>query len=141
MKKLSFLLLAFALVACSSGGSNEVEKTGSAETAKDEKGNYATAEVTIKGDKIVSISLDEYKEGKSKKELGASYNMKAASSIGKEWNEQIEALEKYIVKNGIDKIELTDEGKPKNEDVLTGCTMAIDNVLLAAKGAIEAAKK
>lgn len=34
---------------------------------------------------------------KSKKELGNDYNMKPASAIGKEWFEQIDALEKYAV--------------------------------------------
>lgn len=140
MKKLCFLMLAFTLVACSSGGSNEVEKTGGGKTKEDENGNYATAEVTMKGDKITSISLDEFKEGKSKKELGDSYKMKAASSIGKEWNEQIEALEKYIVKNGIDKIQLAEDGTAKNEDVLTSCTVQIKDVMYAATIAIEAAK-
>ncbi len=140
MKKLCFLMLAFALVACSSGGSNETEKTGKAETTKDEKGNYATAEVTMKGDKITNISLDEFKEGKSKKELGATYKMKAASSIGKEWDEQIVALEKYIVKHGLDKIQLSEDGKATNEDVLTSCTMSIKDVIAAAKSAVETAK-
>ena len=34
---------------------------------------------------------------KSKKALGDSYNMKGASSIGKEWYEQVNALEKYCI--------------------------------------------
>lgn len=35
-------------------------------------------------------------EVRSKRELGDSYNMKAASAIGKEWYEQIDSLEKYL---------------------------------------------
>ena len=110
MKKLTVLLAAlFMLTAC---GSSEEAKTGSAETAKDAKGDYASAKITVKGDAVESITLDETKDGKSKKELGANYNMKPHSKIKKEWNEQVEYLEKYIVKNGIDKVELTDQGYP-----------------------------
>lgn len=63
--------------------------------------------------KIVKISIDEVEskigfdssgqladftagEVKSKKELGDAYGMKAASSIGKEWYQQIESLEKWL---------------------------------------------
>lgn len=62
---------------------------------------------------IVRISIDEVEsnigfdntgrltdftpgEVKSKKELGDAYGMKAASSIGKEWYQQIESLEKWL---------------------------------------------
>ena len=67
--------------------------------------------------------------------------MKPHSKIKKEWNKQVEFLEKYIVKNGIDKVELTDQGYPKNDDVLAGCTINITNLMQAAKDAEAAAKK
>ncbi len=41
---------------------------------------------------------------KSKRELGDSYNMKAASPIGKEWYEQVNSLESYLVGKNIDEI-------------------------------------
>ena len=139
MKKLTVLLAAlFMLTAC---GSSEEAKTGFAETAKDAKGDYASAKITVKGDAVESITLDETKDGKSKKELGANYNMKPHSKIKKEWNKQVEFLEKYIVKNGIDKVELTDQGYPKNDDVLAGCTINITNLMQAAKDSEAAAKK
>ena len=64
--------------------------------------------------KIVKISIDEIEsnigfdgkgqlvgftggEIKSKKEQGDSYGMKAASSIGKEWYQQVESLEKWLI--------------------------------------------
>lgn len=64
--------------------------------------------------KIVKISIDEvesnisfdatgqladYAGGQvlSKKELGDNYGMRAASGIGKEWHEQIAAMEKWLV--------------------------------------------
>lgn len=63
--------------------------------------------------KIVRISIDEVEsrigidsagqladftagEVKSKKELGDAYGMKAYSSIGKEWYQQVETLEKWL---------------------------------------------
>lgn len=138
MKKLVVLFVtALMLTAC---GSSETAKKGSAETAKDEKGDYASAEITLKGDKVESIKLDETKETKSKKELGDKYGMKAKSKIKKEWNEQAEVLEKYIVANGVDKVELDDKGYAKNDDVLAGCTMNISNLMTAAKDAQAKAK-
>lgn len=143
MKKLTLVLAAFALVACGSGsGSGETEKTGKAETEANSKGQVASAEVTVKGDKITKISLDETYPDKNstKKALGAEYAMKEASPIKKEWNEQVQFLEEYIVKNGLDKVELDEAGKPKNEDVLTGCTISVKDMLDAANKAVENAK-
>lgn len=71
------------------------------------------AAVFDKDGKIVRISIDEVEsnigfdatgqladftagEVQSKKELGDAYGMKAASSIGKEWYQQIESLEKWL---------------------------------------------
>ena len=97
MKKLSVLAVALLLAACSSG-SSEPEKTGKAESAKSEKGDYVTVEITKQGDKVTKVSIDEtYSEkgDKTKKELKEDYGMKAATQgdstkIGKEWYEQIE---------------------------------------------------
>ncbi len=72
------------------------------------------AAVFDKDGKIIDIKIDEVESktgfdntGRltnytdravvSKKELGNDYGMKAASSIGKEWYEQIETLEKWLV--------------------------------------------
>ncbi|MBR6518461.1 MAG: hypothetical protein IKT63_02170 [Oscillospiraceae bacterium] len=51
--------------------------------------------------------LDENKNNKvvrSKRELGDEYGMKAASNIGKEWYEQINSLEDYLVGKNIREI-------------------------------------
>ena len=51
--------------------------------------------------------LDESKNNKvvrSKRELGDEYGMKAASNIGKEWYEQINSLEDYLVGKNIREI-------------------------------------
>lgn len=97
--------------------------------------------MTVRDGKIESISLDETKEGKSKKELGEEYNMKSMSSLGKEWDEQVAFLEQYIVKKGIDAVELTSDGYAKNDDVLAGCTINIGNMVQVAKDAKANAEK
>lgn len=137
MKK-AFIIICMAgfLAACGSTS----EKSGSAKSKKDNTGSYATADITVKGDDVVSIKLDEIKEGKSKMELGTKYGMKTASPIKKEWNEQAKFLEDYIKENGLDKVELNSKGYPTNEDVLTGCTMNIKNMIDAANAAKDKAK-
>lgn len=140
MKKFG-VLLAMALLLAACGGSSDPETTGKGESAKDANGDYATAEITMKGDEVVSISLDETKEGKSKKELGDDYGMKAASKKAKkEWYEQVEFLENYIEENGLDKVVLDDAGYAANDDVLAGCTINVKNLIDAANNAKENAK-
>lgn len=83
---------------------------------KNGRGAVSTTLVAAVFDKdgnIVRISIDEVEsnigidgtgqladftagEVKSKKELGDAYGMKAASSIGKEWYQQVESLEKWL---------------------------------------------
>ena len=139
MKKLTVLLAAlFMLAAC--GAKDEIVKA-SAETAKNADGDYASAEIEVQGDSVVSISLDETKGGKSKKELGADYNMKGASPIKKEWNEQVKFLEDYIIKNGLEKVELDDKGYAANDDVKAGCTINLTNLMKAANDAKANASK
>ena len=62
------------------------------------------------------------------------------SKLGQEWDEQIKNLEDYIVKNGIDKVELDEKGYPKNEDVRTGCTINIKRIMDTVKAASDSAK-
>ena len=139
MKKLSVLLTVFVLAACSS---SEPTKTGEATSAKSDEGDYATVKISLEGDKVTSISMDETKGGKSKKELGADYGMKSTSEktgIGKEWNEQVNFLVDYIVKNGLDAVKLTAEGKASENDVLAGCTINIKNMMYTANKAADTA--
>lgn len=139
MKK--FLVLLMAVVLCGCGGSASEPKTASAESAKNENGDYAKATVEVTDGKITKIELDEITGGASKKELGEDYGMKVASKIGKHWHEQVAFLEEYIVNNGLDKVELDNAGYPKNDDVLAGCTFNIGNLIQTAKDAEAAALK
>lgn len=143
MKKLSVLAVAFLLAACGSSGNDAPEKTGTAESAKSDKGDYVTVEITKKGDDVTSISIDETyieKGDKTKKELKEDYGMKAvtandSSKIGKEWYEQIEHLEKFIADKGIDAVELDDAGYPTTDDVKSGCTINIKTIMDTVKAA------
>ena len=54
-----------------------------------------------KGQIVKSNTLDNIK---SKRELGDSYGMKGASPIGKEWYEQVNNLEAYLVGKNIEEI-------------------------------------
>ena len=56
---------------------------------------------------------------KSKKEKLEEYGMKPASAIGKEWYEQAEAFEAYVV------------GKTTDETLKAGCTMSISDFISA----------
>ena len=69
---------------------------------------------------------------KSKKEKLEEYGMKPASAIGKEWYEQAEAFEAYVVGlTAVDvaaiPVETTDNGHvvTTDETLLAGCTMSI----------------
>jgi len=109
-------------------------KTTSAEIEQD--GATTKAEVTKEGDKVTAVSIDVIdEEGLSKKDLGDDYSMKADSSIEKEWYEQVEFLENYILENGVDSIKMTDDGKAENEDLKSGCTISIKTMVDAVKEA------
>lgn len=90
-----------------------------------------TATVTKEDGKITAISIDQDSDGKSKKELGDDYGMAAASSIGKDWAAQVEFLEKYLVENGIDSVKLDADGYAEEEDVKSGCTINLKDIMEA----------
>ncbi|MCI5667502.1 MAG: hypothetical protein MR291_01875 [Oscillospiraceae bacterium] len=73
---------------------------------------------------------------KSKKEKLEEYNMKPASAIGKEWYEQAEAFEAFVVGKTADEVaaipvETTDNGHvvTTDETLKAGCTMSIDDLI------------
>ncbi len=163
MKKLACLFAAAVLLAgCGGGSGDDANKdnntttstvTGEGTATNESNGETlkTTAKVTMDGDKFTNVEIDETYKDKdgndtTKKALGADYGMKETSaSIGQieggaEWFEQIEFLENYIKENGVDGIELNDEGKATNEDVLTGCTINIKPYIEAVKAAKDNAK-
>ena len=137
MKKLAALVLlcGVVLAGCSSAKEGSASVTGS-------KGDVTTATVKVDGDKITSVSIDTKQKDsdKTKKELKEQYNMKKTSPIKKEWYEQVLTLENYIKENGVDAIKLNNEGKATNEDLVTGCTISISDMVDAVKEAQKNAK-
>ncbi|MGI5839168.1 MAG: hypothetical protein ACOX8W_05840 [bacterium] len=81
-----------------------------------------TAQSKINFDKEMKVTSDKAAPVKTKKELGNDYNMKGASSIGKEWFEQVNELEKWMVGKTVDeikgmKVKARDEDHPAVPDV------------------------
>ena len=154
MKKLiSVTLLAMMLLALTAcGAADTAIGTGmyiapSAANAG-EKAGKAQVDVTVctvelDGDKIVSVTWDTVQckaavtaKGEvtipetftSKKDLKDNYGMKGASAIGREWYEQLAALEEYAVGKTVADITgmaLTDKGAAAVEELTSSCTVAM----------------
>ena len=76
----------------------------------------------------------------TKRELGNDYGMKAASKIGKEWYEQQEYFCNYIkdmTEDEVDAVSTDADGKPKEADLLSGCTVAVKDYITAVKTAMK----
>jgi hypothetical protein len=106
--------------------------------------NYAAVSVDKSG-KITSVAIDASQsnvnfsttgvvttdlaaELKTKQELGDAYDMKKASSIGKEWYEQADSFAKYVTGKTaaeVTGIKLNDEGKAAETDLSSSVTMHV----------------
>lgn len=139
MKKFIVLWLGLGIVLSGCTKSEQKEGTG---TYTNANGETTTAKVILKDDKISKVTIDETAKDKdkTKKELGDEYHMKAASGIGKEWDEQVKFFENYVAKHGLSKLELKDDGKAANADVISGCTISVEGFVKAIEAAKENAK-
>lgn len=158
MKKLFALLIAVAmlaaLVSCGGGQGGTTTQTGGeseplklglgiiskAADSKLEIGVAYAAVLLDKDGKIVDCQIDELvassteakAEVKTKGELGADYGMKDYSGIGKEWNEQVDALEEYCkgkTKAEIMGISIDENGKAADTDLKGSATIAISGLI------------
>lgn len=84
---------------------------------------------------------------KSKKELGYDYGLKKYSSIGKEWFEQVNALEDYCTGktvSDVSSMQLKEEdgkkGVPAAAELTSTCTISCDQFIDALKKAEMSAK-
>ena len=126
-----------------------ITSVSAADAAADAEGqaqvNSVIAAVLIDSEgKIVDIAIDGAQntapisvEGKlnianpapqTKNELGADYGMGKASSIGKEWFEQIDALEQYVIGKTADEISGiagSEAGAPTDADLSASVTIKI----------------
>lgn len=135
----------------------------SSKDAGDADGNaqvdsVAAAVVVDEDGKIVSCYLDTAQnkmgftaDGKvvkteeflTKKELGDKYGMKAASGIGKEWYEQAQALEEYVIgktAEEVAQIAVDDSTKATDVDLVAGVTIKIGSYQEAIVEAINNAQ-
>jgi predicted small secreted protein len=139
-------------------GLGTVNRINKSKDAGDADGNAQTdaviAAVAIDSEgKIVAVDIDSVqskiaftKDGKvatdpatmvkSKTELGDEYGMKKSSSLNKEWYEQIEALEKYLVGKKLADIEGMKLTDGKADDLKTSVTITVTDYLEAVKKAI-----
>lgn len=88
-----------------------------------------------------AIAADAATEFTSKNDLKEGYNMKGASPIGKEWYEQVDIYEQWCIGKTVDEVKanVSAEGKPADETLLTGCTIAIGDITAAVVDACEKA--
>ena len=100
-----------------------------------------TAQNTIKLNKDGSVA-GELGEGTTKMQLGSEYAMKEASPIGKEWDEQMKAMEEWTMGKKLADIEgmKLEEGKPADADLKSTTTIIVTNYQKALEDAIKLAK-
>lgn len=80
---------------------------------------------------------------RSKQSLGEKYNMKKASLIGKEWDEQATALSNYVIgknRQELNEIAVTNTGAPKDVDLTGNVTISIAPHLDVIKEAMDNAE-
>ncbi len=78
------------------------------------------------------ITSDLKAEIKTKQELGDDYGLKAASGIGKEWFEQVDALANYVKGMTVDQvkgIKVNDEGVAQDKDLTSSVTIGITDYI------------
>lgn len=96
-------------------------------------GTFDTTGKITNADKLASPS--------TKKELGSEYGMKAQSGIGKEWDEQVSALEDYATGKTTAEVlgmatETNSEGSNVATDLKTSVTIGVDGFLASFKKAV-----
>lgn len=97
-------------------------------------------------DEAGMITSDKAAEVKTKRDLGDAYGMKKASGIGREWYEQADAIQKWMIGKTAEqikgmKLKAVEGGNVSDEaDLATGATIHIDDFIKAAVKAIESAK-
>ena len=130
------------------------EKDGSTTTDVSLVAVTVTEEGVIESCKIdaiqgkVAFSADgkvssEAGEVLTKKELGDDYGMRVASPIGKEWDEQVEAIEAYAVGKTVEELKtmaIDEAGVVKDADLASGATIYMGSFIWAIEAAVNNAQ-
>ncbi|NLA58220.1 MAG: hypothetical protein GX855_04880 [Firmicutes bacterium] len=107
--------------------------------------NLDTAQTKVNFNRDWTISTDISAPGQTKKELGDAYGMRRASSIGKEWFEQIAEFEKWMIGKTVDevkalKVKARDAAHPAVPDVpelTSSVTITVQDYIAAVEKAWE----
>lgn len=81
--------------------------------------------ISADGNGVVSMPTDY----RTKRQRGDDYPLAAVSSLKKGWAEQVDAFAEYLkgmTPERLSKLETDEDGKPKDADLLSGCTIAVD---------------
>ena len=87
--------------------------------------------------------LTEAGEILTKKELGDDYGMRVASPIGKEWDEQVEAIESYAVGKTVEELKtkaIDENGVVADADLASGATIYMGSFIWAIEAAVNNAQ-
>ncbi len=167
MKKLLLLAIVALTVLAGCTKANPVYKVGVgsvttiqpraavAETAGRIRVNTTIATVVLDKDgKFVSVEIDVAQQdatfdvagaivkaeaAPTKKEKGAAYNMKGSSAIGKEWDEQVKALEAWMIGKTLAEVKalpLTEGDIKDGEDLKSSVTITVTDYLAAVEKAV-----
>ena len=141
-----------------------VSATLSSENAGEKDGNTTTdislVAVTVTEDGVIESCAIDAIQGKvafdangkvtseagavlSKKELGDDYGMRVASPIGKEWDEQVEAIEAYAVGKTVEELKtkaIDENGVVKDADLASGATIYMGSFIWAIEAAVNNAE-
>lgn len=108
---------------------------------------FDDVQAPIAFDATGKITTDKSTLFKTKRELGNDYGMKKASGIGKEWFEEVDAIEKWMTGKTADQIKAMKvkttqaEGEVSDEpDLASGATIGVSDFIEVAAAAIANAK-
>ena len=97
----------------------------------------AQTRINFSGNGEIVTPMDKVFAGKQ--ELGKDYGMVVASSIGKEWNEQANALAAYVTGKTIEEIKgiaVNEEGVPTEAELTSSVTIHITDYLSGIEEAV-----
>jgi len=108
----------------------------------DKDGKFVSVEIDVAqqdGTFDVAGAIVKAEAAKTKKEKGAAYGMKGSSAIGKEWDEQIKALEAWMIGKTLAEVKalpLVDGEIKDGEDLKSSVTVTVTDYLAAVEKAV-----
>ena len=117
----------FVDTSSSTDGKVDIELTAAA-VILDESGKIVSCKIDTAQNQLSVADgiLGDAPEFLTKAERGDDYNMRGVSGIGKEWYEQAEAFENYVVGKTADEVTSIDTA---DADLLAGCTINTSGII------------